>query len=315
MATMDMNPPFAEQFFDAFDALFAVVQNHARQTGWTVVKTCASNRRANGNYYKYDLGCHRGGNTHEKRSTGRRQASSRKEGCPWTGVAVARKSNQDRWTYETINPTNSHPPFLNASVHSMHRRFTSEERGSLEGYTQAGSRLKFSASDLRSKNQALKKKDILNERAKLQRQASGPYTQTQRFIQALEESEEFHRELGNCMGAFTAQYGLPCKHAIYGLLRVEIRDSGVREVVATRPLRLQDVCKYWRLPHRLKDVDLLLAEEDPRVVARRGRPRNASEEGIVPRSGTVIRRSVGQRSWQREPSSHEYLKRPVQSSG
>ena len=31
--------------------------------------------------------------------------------------------------------------------------------------------------------------------------------------------------LGNCTGAFTAQYGLPCKHAMYGLLRVEIRDS------------------------------------------------------------------------------------------
>ena len=96
MAAIDMNPPFAEQFFDSFDALFAAVLNHARQTGWTVVKTHAPNRRANGNYYKYDLGCDRGVNTHEKRSTGRRQASSRKEGCPWTGVAVARKSNQDR---------------------------------------------------------------------------------------------------------------------------------------------------------------------------------------------------------------------------
>ena len=95
-------------------------------------------------------------------------------------------------------------------------------------------------------------------------------------------------DLGNCTGAFTAQYELPCKHAIHGLLRVEIRDSGLREVIATRPLRLQDVCKYWRLPHRLKDVDPLLAEEDPRVVARTGRPRNAPEEGILPPSGTVI---------------------------
>ena len=62
-------------------------------------------------------------------------------------------------------------------------------------------------------------------------------------------------------------------------------------------------------------MDPLLAEMDPRVVARRGRPRNAPEEGIVPPSGTVIRRSAGQRSWQREPSSHEYLESPIQSSG
>ena len=122
-------------------------------------------------------------------------------------------------------------------------------------------------------------------------------------------------DLGNCTGAFTAQYGLPCKHSIFSLLRVEMRDSGVREVVATRPLGLQDVCLYWRLPHKLEDVDPLLAEMDPRVVARRGRPRNAPEEGIVPPSGTVIRRSAGQRSWQREPSSHQYLERPIQSSG
>ena len=102
---------------------------------------------------------------------------------------------------------------------------------------------------------------------------------------------------------------------IHDLLRVETKESGARAVVATRPLRLQDVCKYWRLPHRLEDVDPLLGEMDPRVVARRGRPRNAPEEGIVPPSGTVIRRSAGQRSWQREPSSHEYLERLIQSSG
>ena len=94
----------------------------------------------------------------------------------------------------------------------------------------------------------------------------------QQFVMASSARLGTH-DLGNCTGAFTAQYGLPSKHAIYGLLRVEIRDPGVREVIATRPLRLQDVCKYWRLPQRLKDVDPFLAEEDPRVVARRGRPR------------------------------------------
>ena len=188
-----MDPPIAGQFFNTFNDLFAAVQSHARQTGWAVVKTRASNRRADGNYYKYDLACDRGVDTHEMRSTGRRQASSRKEGCPWRGVAAARKSNGDRWKYETINSTHNHPPSLDASVHSMHRRLTDEERGALERHTQAGSRLHVITSDLRAKNQALKKRDILNERAKLQRQAAGPYTQTQRFIQVLQESGEFYR--------------------------------------------------------------------------------------------------------------------------
>ena len=191
-------PSFAgAAIFDSFNDLFAAVQAHARQEGWAVVKTRASARRANGNYYRYDLACDRGIKRHKINSTGRREASSRKEGCPWVARAVALKSNQDRWTYETINSTHNHPPSLDASIHPMHRRLTDEERGVLERHTQAGSRLNFIASDLRTKNQALKK-DLLNERAKLQRHAAGPYTQTQRFVQALQESGEFYRL---CRGA------------------------------------------------------------------------------------------------------------------
>ena len=134
------------------------------------------------------------------------------------------------------------------------------------------------------------------------------------FIMAFSARLGTH-DLGNCTGAFTAQYGLPCKHIIFNFLKVKTSESGARTIIATRPLRLQDVCKYWRLPHRLEDVDPLLAEIDPRVVAYKGRPRNAPEEGIVPPSGTVIRRSVEQHSWRREPSSHQYLERSIQPSG
>ena len=70
LSTMD--PPIAGQFFNTFNDLFAAVQSHARQTGWAVVKTRASNRRADSNYYKYDLAYDRGVDTHEIRSTGRR---------------------------------------------------------------------------------------------------------------------------------------------------------------------------------------------------------------------------------------------------
>ena len=65
-----MDPPIVGQLFDTFDDLFAAVQNHARQTGWAVVKTRASNRRANGNYYKYDLACDRGINRHKEKPKG-----------------------------------------------------------------------------------------------------------------------------------------------------------------------------------------------------------------------------------------------------
>ena len=121
--------------------------------------------------------------------------------------------------------------------------------------------------------------------------------------------------LGNCTGAFTAQYGLPCKHTIFNLLKVKTMESGARTIVATRPLRFQDVCKYWRLPHRLKDVDPLLAEINPQIMAHKGRPRNAPEKGIMPPSGTVIRRNAKQHSWRREPFSHQYLKRFIQPLG
>ena len=39
----------------------------------------------------------------------------------------------------------------------------------------------------------------------------------------------------------------------------------------------------------------------------KGRPRNTPKKGIMPPLSTVIRQSAGQRSWQREPFSHQYL--------
>ena len=96
------------------------------------------------------------------------------------------------------------------------------------------------------------------------------------------------QEIGECTGAFTAQLGLPCKHTIYNMLRVETSASENRKVATIRSLELRDVCKYWRLPNPLEDIDPLLLEEDPRVVAHRGRPRNAPEDGIMLWLGTSL---------------------------
>ena len=103
-------PPLDGRLFDTFKELLTAIQNHAKQEGWAIVKTRVSNRRVDGNYYRYDLACNRGVNTHENRSTGRRIVSSCKEECPWIGCAVALKSNNDRWTYKTINSTHNHLP-------------------------------------------------------------------------------------------------------------------------------------------------------------------------------------------------------------
>ena len=54
------DPLFAGLFFDSFDNLFAAVQCYAREEGWAVIKTYAFNRKVNGNYYRYYLGCDRG---------------------------------------------------------------------------------------------------------------------------------------------------------------------------------------------------------------------------------------------------------------
>ena len=191
-------PPLEGLVFNTFDDLFTAIQRHTRQEGWAVVKTNATSRRADGNYYRYYLGCDRGRKKVQSTATGRRQASSRKEDCPWSAVATALKSDGDRWTFKMINSSHNHTPSIDPSVHPMHRCLTDEEHAALERHTQAGSRLNVTTSDLRSKNQALKKRDILNARARLQREAAGPYTQTQRFIQVLQTSGEFHRV---CRGA------------------------------------------------------------------------------------------------------------------
>ena len=65
---------------------------------------------------------------------------------------------------------------------------TDEDRNAIRRHTKAGSRLNVVVTDLREQHPEVKKRDILNERAKLERAAAGPYTQTQCFIQALQES-------------------------------------------------------------------------------------------------------------------------------
>ena len=61
----------------------------------------------------------------------------------------------------------NYPPLLDISVHPMHCRLINEEHGALKRYTQAGFCFNVIILDLRANNQALKKKDIFNERAKL----------------------------------------------------------------------------------------------------------------------------------------------------
>ena len=69
-----------------------------------------------------------------------------------------------------------------------------------------------------------------------------------------------------------------------------MRVIGAQEIVAIRTLELKEVCKYWHLFQKLEYVDPLLGEEDLLIVARRGRPRNTPEDGIMVIAGTVIRR-------------------------
>ena len=186
-------PPFENHPFDSLDALISAVQAHCKAEGWAIVKARASNRRANGQYYKYDLVCDRGRQRHNPIGTGRRNVSTRKEGCPFVAQAAAKKNEGDRWFLSTINSAHNHPPSLDPSVHPMHRRLAEEERQAIQQHTKAGSRLHVMAAHIRQQHPEVKKKDIVNERAKIERIAAGPYTQTQRFLQALEKAETFHR--------------------------------------------------------------------------------------------------------------------------
>ena len=186
-------PPFDGVFFDTIDDLMNAIQHHAKQEGWAIVKVRACNRRADGQYYRYDLECDRGTKTRPNIALGRRKVSSRKEECTWRGRAVAFKSDDNRWKYLTLNSVHNHPPSLDPSVHPMHRRRTREDHNVIQCHTQAGSRLHTIAIDLREDRPEIKRKDIINDRAKLRREAAGPYTQTQLFLKALQDSGEFFR--------------------------------------------------------------------------------------------------------------------------
>ena len=192
MASMTA-PPFDGVFYDTIDDLMEAIQHHAKQEGWVVVKTRAGNRRENGRYYRYDLECDRGTKKHQNISTELRKVASRKEECTWRGRAVALKANNDRWTYKTLDSSHNHLPSLDPSVHPMHRRRTTKDLDSIQRHTKAGSRLHTVAIDLRQDHPEIKRKDIINDRAKMRREAAGPYTQTQLFIKTLQDSGEFFR--------------------------------------------------------------------------------------------------------------------------
>ena len=58
--------------------------------------------------------------------------------------------------------------------------------------------------------------------------------------------------LGECTGDFSQQYGLPCKHIMHDLLRIQRDEQGVPVgIEATRPLGLQDVDTFWVLDRNL----------------------------------------------------------------
>ena len=192
MASMTA-PPFDGVFYDTIDDLMETIQHHAKQEGWAIVKTRAGNRRENGRYYRYDLECDRGTKKHQNISTELRKVASRKEECTWRGRAVALKANNDRWTYKTLDSSHNHLPSLDPSVHPMHRRRTTKDLDSIQRHTKAGARLHTVAIDLRQDHPEIKRKDIINDRAKMRREAAGPYTQTQLFIKTLQDSGEFFR--------------------------------------------------------------------------------------------------------------------------
>ena len=100
----------------------------------TVVAIRAGNRRKDRKYYRYDIVCDRGYRKHNSEWTGRRNVTSMKEECPYTGRAVALASRNDRWAYETTHPTHNHSPSLDSFVQPAYRRRTDDEMAAIERY-------------------------------------------------------------------------------------------------------------------------------------------------------------------------------------
>ena len=191
MASMTA-PPFDGVFYDTIDDLMEAIQHHAKQEGWAIVKTRAGNRRENGRYYRYDLECDRGIKKHQNISTELRKVASRKKNA--LGEAGLLLSKQTMIVGRTrLDSSHNHLPSLDPSVHPMHRRRTTKDLDSIQRHTKAGSRLHTVAIDLRQDHPEIKRKDIINDRAKMRREAAGPYTQTQLFIKTLQDSGEFFR--------------------------------------------------------------------------------------------------------------------------
>ena len=185
--------------FDSLDDLVDAVQDHMRANGACVVKKSPTNYRDFSGTRKptsISLLCDRG-RSRPSESTGLRLTASRKRDCPFKLMASASKSTDWKWSYRVKNSSHNHPPSLDPSAHTIHRRRTKEQQDlarSLARYQGVPAREMGSIlRDQAAIPSFFTDRDIYNDRQALKKQLLNGLSPTQAWIQLLQNEDIRHQ--------------------------------------------------------------------------------------------------------------------------
>ena len=179
-----LSAPVSRTYYH-LETLILVVNEHARNEGYAVVKE-RTKKRKSGQVYKIYLKCDRGGTYVDKSKPGQRtrDIGTRLTGCPFS--ITANLQENDQWLLEIRNSEHNHPS-IDACGHPIHRHLTETAKTSVANVTAAGIEPRQILSSLRleTSESLVSARDVYNSRAKIRRDALGSRTAIQALLEAL----------------------------------------------------------------------------------------------------------------------------------
>ncbi|KAK9368157.1 hypothetical protein V1509DRAFT_640047 [Lipomyces kononenkoae] len=175
----------------------AMLQEWARDHGFAIAQSRGSDRDpVTRQHRRYDVCCTAGGREYTPTGYNIRQTSTKRTNCLFRGKLVCRRSHDDLWVYNSLCTEHNHEPLTCPSGDPVHRKRTLEDLEEIRVASESagcGGRAVVAIVKAKRPEALLTRRDVWNDRAKLRREALGPYSQTQAFISNLSADDTFSR--------------------------------------------------------------------------------------------------------------------------
>lgn len=113
---------YTYRMWSSFEDLYNDINNAAEEVGFAIVKRRSSNKDpSTGQPCRYDLVCDQGKASKPSQATSKREAYSRKHGCPWKAVAAFYKQDEG-WRFTIKDGSHNHDWATIPATIPTHRR-------------------------------------------------------------------------------------------------------------------------------------------------------------------------------------------------